>query len=273
MRLKTYILYMSSNQEFIHSEKINLIPDNSNATEDENIYSVSDIHGFFGFLLAENAELRKQKELIDEIQSNNLILKDENTNLRNVIVDQAKELKDCKEKLKHAQEYIITIENCKNTGYLKPAFNYVYKIEDYGTNASCEDIETIYDVLLNLVDAKQNAIDYLFPNTSAIVPIYIVLTDSQNVKGTKYQYMGTLQDFCDAWNANVVQRISDEERKQQLFCKFGSLKATLYKAPWKNTSPGSWRRSANEGHRSKKILYRAANIKERLENKLGLSKV
>ena len=263
---------MSLNQEFIHSKKINLIPDNNNAAEDEKLYSAADVHGFFGFLLAENEELRKQKKLIDEIQSDNIQLKDENANLRNTIVNQANDLTDCKDKLKQAQEYIKTIEKCKETGDPKPAFNYVYNIEGYGVNTSCKNIETIFDVLLNLANAKVNATEYLIPNASAIVPVYIVLTDSQKIKGTIYQYKGTLPDFCDAWNANVVSRIIDEERKKQLYCEYDSMKATLNKAPWKSIKPVFWRRSADEGHRSKKILYRGVNIKERIEHELKLSK-
>lgn len=80
-----------------------------------------------------------------------------------------------------------------------------------------------------------------------------------------------LTTLCDCWNNNVVPRITDEKRREELRCDVGKIKSAIGNEPWKNSASCSWRGLYNRydnsnGRNSKKKakLGRAINIQNRL---------
>ena len=98
---------------------------------------------------------------------------------------------------------------------------------------------------------------------AAIAPIFILLTKDERI-AKKYRYKGTLESFCNEWNCNVAANITDEEHSKKLTCNYGSFKAVINRAPFKDSSIASWKRLFDEG-KSKNILRRAINIKVQME--------
>lgn len=217
-----------------------------------------------------------RKILLPELQTQIENLKVENENLRilktnyetlsRAFTDQALEIENYKKKLKHAQDYINTIEQCKQTKDPRPSFQYEYNLMDFEDGITHEDINYFFNNLLEIANTKIGEGEYLIDCSSAIIPLYIMFTESQNIKNTKWHYCGTLQSFCSYWNTNIVSCIEDKVRAQQLHCNPDSIRAEKNKLPWKTSSPGTWGRKAREStKKSDRPLKRAINIKSRVE--------
>lgn len=197
-------------------------------------------------LMIENEELR------DEIYT----LKAINTGL-------TKELYECKEKLKEAQQQI------KNSNTAPPSgsgFMYEYDVLDFAENASAATINYLFDGLLHLTEIKTSTDKYLIDSASALIPIYIILKDSTVIVQTLYCFCGSLEDFCKYWNYNVASRIEDKERAKLLTVNYSSIKAEINKQPRKDRKPGCWRSVFNSASKHKKPLRRAINIKAHMES-------
>ena len=211
--------------------------------------------------------------ICDEFKDENNALRKENEDLKakckkkdETIVSQAEDINEYKKKLKQAQETINSLEKCNGFGYTPPMYKYEYNLCDFSEKANIQDIDYLFDCLSYLTEVLIKPEQYLINTISDIVAIFQVLTKDDNLVNTKFQYLGTLKSFCDYWNTNIVPYIKETERAQKLTCKYSSVKTTIGKAPWKNTTPISWRRLAMESTKKKKIYERAFNIKERTIN-------
>lgn len=176
---------------------------------------------------------------------------------------------ELKEKLTHAQELINAYEKSMQIGDPTPMFNYEYDLTDYSQDITCQQVNWLFDVLLSLCQTKLNASTDLIENQTSVLVIYLVLHDSMKLKNTLFEFKGTLTNFVDSWNANVVARIEDPNRRNLLTVNYSSVKSTLNKTPWKGTAQGSWRSLSNDtSNKHHKAYSRAYNIKARLESRL-----
>lgn len=216
-------------------------------------------------LYNENIELaQRNRELEDELKT-----KTENNNeLIQTCANQAREINVLKEKLKHAQDVINTNENSKQANDSRAFFNkYEYDLMDFEEDVTTDDVNGLFNGLIELTNVKVDNDNYLIDCASAVIPVYIMLTKSQKISNTKNHFVGNLKSFCWYWNKNVVSNIKDEERANCLICNYDSIKSEINKAPWKDTGPAKWRMMALESQtRNKKPLSRAYNIKGRMES-------
>lgn len=208
-----------------------------------------------GELTNENNALRTENE---ELKKENILLKE-------TTVEQANEIMKGKKKLAHAQEIIKTLSKCKETGDPRPMFDYVYDLSDHEAAADVKDIETFWENNFKLAQITMPDGSYLIDCAAAVIPVFLVYTKSLNLEKTRWHYNGTITNFCNCWNINVAARIEDPERAAKLICKAETFTAEMHKNPWKRYGPGRWRTEANNDSKNKKILNRAANIKERIE--------
>ena len=128
---------------------------------------------------------------------------------------------------------------------------------------SFTDFAKFFLNLQKLTDIKTAPDQYLINNASAVVPIYLLLTESKKIPEI-YRYKGTKSDFCREWNSNVASRIPDKDRSQALTIEYDSFKAECNRAPWKNSSPANWNRDKVDSKHKVK-LDRAVNTKKHLE--------
>lgn len=213
----------------------------------------------------------KNKELIQENNELKYELnneKDHNRELTQTCANLAIEVGELKEKLKHAQDVINTNENSKLTNDSRTFFNiYEYDLMDFVEDVTTDDVNGLFNNLIELTNIKIDNDNYLIDCASAVIPVYIMLKKSIKIVNTKNHFVGNLKSFCDYWNKNVVPYIKDEERANCLICNYDSIKSEINKAPWKNSVPSRWRTMALESQtRNKKPLSRAYNIKGRMES-------
>lgn len=241
------------------SEKVAMPIDN----DSEKLNLISNI--IYPSLYNENQELtQRNRELESELKN-----KTENNNeLIQTCANQAREINALKEKLKHAQDVINTNENSKQTNDSRVFFNkYEYDLMDFVEDVTTDDVNGLFNKLIELTNIKVDNDNYLIDCASAVIPVYIMLTKSQKIVNTKNHFEGNLKSFCGYWNKNVVSNIEDKERANCLICNYDSIKVEMNKAPWKNVGPAKWRMMALDSKtRNKKPLNRAYNIKGRMES-------
>ena len=139
-----------------------------------------------------------------------------------------------------------------------------YDVNDFQEGMSADDVDSFFEKLIELTGLRYIDDSYIVDTGIAIVPIFKMLTESAKFKDTKWQYLGSLKNFCAYWNINVVGNLKDETRKESLLCNYDSIKAELNRAPWKGYGPASWKTST-AGKNDKKTIKRAINIKARME--------
>lgn len=139
-----------------------------------------------------------------------------------------------------------------------------YDVNDFQEELCADDVESFFEKLIELTEIRNIDDSYIVDTGIAIVPIFKMLTESAKFKDTKWQYLGSLKNFCAYWNINVVGNLKDETRKESLLCNYDSIKAELNRAPWKGYGPASWKTST-AGKNDKKTIKRAINIKARME--------
>lgn len=186
--------------------------------------------------------------------------------LERINADKDASILELKEKLSHAQELINAYKQSMKSGDPTPMFKYEYDLTDYSQDTACEHVDILFDTLYELSSIQLNASTNLIENQTSVMIIYMVLHDSQKLKNTVFEYKGTLTNFVDSWNANVVARIEDPVRQKALTAHSPTIKSTLNKAPWKGVSQGSWKSlSYDTSNRNHKIYSKGYNIKSRLE--------
>lgn len=143
---------------------------------------------------------------------------------------------------------------------------YVFKYDetDFKEELCADEVDSFFEKLIELTGLRYIDDSYIVDTGIAIVPIFKMLTESAKFKDTKWQYLGSLKNFCAYWNINVVGNLKDETRKESLLCNYDSIKAELNRKPWKGYGPASWKTST-AGKNDKKTIKRAINIKARME--------
>ena len=156
--------------------------------------------------------------------------------------------------------------NSQNGGEFVVSSNlqdFVYDVVHFDEYITIEQINNVFLNLQKLTDIKTAPDQYLINNASAVVPIYLLLTESKKIPEI-YRYKGTKSDFCREWNSNVASRIPDKDRSQALTIEYDSFKAECNRAPWKGSSPANWNRDKVDSKHKVK-LDRAVNTKKHLE--------
>lgn len=143
-------------------------------------------------------------------------------------------------------------------------YDFKYDVTDFHEGVSADDVEYTFEKLIELTEIRNIDDSYIVDTGIAIVPIFKMITESANFKGTKWQYLGSLKNFCKYWNINVVGNLKDETRKASLLCKYATINTELNRAPWKGYGPASWKMSS-VAPRYKTAINRAINIKVRME--------
>ena len=214
---------------------------------------------FYAELIKERDELKANYE---EETEKNARLREENDKLHRLASTQALELQDCKDKIIQLQ----SLFNSQMEGELtisNDVLHFEYDVVHFDEYLTIDKINIFFLNLQNLAKVKINPDQYLINNASAVVPIYILLTESKKIPEI-YRYKGTKSDFCREWNSNVASRIPDKDRSQALTIEYDSFKAECNRAPWKGSSPANWNRDKVDSKHKVK-LDRAVNTKKHLE--------
>lgn len=143
-------------------------------------------------------------------------------------------------------------------------YDFKYDVTDFKEGMSADDVDSFFEKLIKLTGLMYIDDNYIVDTGIAVVPIFKMITESANFKGTKWQYLGSLKNFCKYWNINVVGNLKDETRKASLLCKYATINTELNRAPWKGYGPASWKMSS-VAPRYKTAINRAINIKVRME--------
>lgn len=146
---------------------------------------------------------------------------------------------------------------------------YKYDITNYGGNPSHLTVKIFWDGMRSLTNEITQSGEFLIKSQSDVAPVFIILTKSNKFRNSTWHWCGTLKDFCDSWNVNVIPRIDDNERAQKLICNPNTLSKVLNRTPWKNTEISKWKDAASEQPRYKKDFECALNIKDRFERLVG----
>jgi len=224
---------------------------------DSNLEAVKDI--LFPEIIEENnylkAENQQQKEQIEN-------LTDENGKLHRALSEQVLLVQEYKDKLEKLQK--VFDEDCQESvTVVTDGLDFIFDVTHFCEYIRIDQIHFLFLQLQKLVDIKIEPDKYLLDNASAVVPIFILLTQSTNIPSI-YRYEGNMRDFCNEWNCNVVPYIKDKERAKALTCDYDNFKRERDKEPWNTTSPATWRKDAMY-KRNKLKLARAVNIKQQLE--------
>lgn len=155
-------------------------------------------------------------------------------------------------------------------------FQYVFDAMDFNDEFENTDIERLMDICFELAETKLPK-GYLVNDSKDVIPIYILLAE----RGAFSKHGDSDNDnrnwgataFFECWNNNIVPRISDEKRREELLCNTANLNSALGKEPWKGAASCSWNRLYDEAcgnkngqkAKTKNKLGRAINIKKRLE--------
>ncbi len=210
-------------------------------------------------LKEENRQLKEENWQQKEQLENQT---DENTRLRRVVSDQALLLQEYKDKLEKLQR-AFDENNQGGMMVSTDGLKFVYNVTHFNEYIKIDQIDFMFLQMQKLVEIKIEPDKYLLDNAAAVVPVYIVLSKRFTMSSTTpyiYSYGGSMRDFCNEWNSNVVAYIKDEERAKALTCVYESFKREHSKAPWSQTSPTTWRRDIINS-RNKTKLDRAINIK------------
>lgn len=143
-------------------------------------------------------------------------------------------------------------------------YDFKYDVTDFQEGVCADDVDSFFEKLIQLTEIRNIDDSYLVDTGIAIVPIFKMITESAKFKGFKWEYKGSLTNFCNYWNINVVGNLKDDTRKESLLCNYESVKAELNSAPWKGYGPASWKMSS-VSPRYKTAIKRAINIKVRME--------
>lgn len=226
--------------------------------------------GGIGRLYVQNEQYKKR---IEELEFEN---KDAGK-YKQRYFDKCVEYDDLKEEYKLLKEENRLLKQQGN-GIPHTKFQYVFNTTDFNERMEIEDIERLMDILLELADTKLPK-GYLIETSMDIVPIYIMLAErntfNKHGKSDGDSRNWGIVPLCDCWNNNVVPRIADEKRREELLCYSKEIAKGLNNSPWKDSTSRSWNSlydACGNGNgqisKRKAKLGRAINIKMRLEKLL-----
>lgn len=223
-----------------------------------------------GRLYVQNEQYKKR---IEELESENKDAKE----FKKRYFDKCVEYDDLKNEHKLLKEEIRLLKQQGN-GVSHPKFQYIFDTTYFNERMGIEDIEHLMDILLELAETKLPK-GYLIETSVDIVPIYIMVAErytfNKHGKSDGDSRNWGLTAFCNCWNNNVVPRIVDVERREELLCDSDKIKKALNSPPWKDSTSRSWNSlydACGNGNgqisKRKAKLGRAINIKMRLEKLL-----
>lgn len=232
-------------------------PSPSKHLTDSNLEAVKEL--LFPEVIEENNNLKEENRQQQEKIEN---LTDENSKLHRALLEQVLLVQKYKDKLEKLQRAFD--ENSQEGVMINSdGLKFTYDITNFNEYIKIDQIDFMFLQLQKLVDIKIEPNKYLLDCAAAVVPVYIVLSKRFTMSSTTpyiYSYGGSIRDFCNEWNVNVVAYIKDKERAEALTCDYESFKREHSKAPWSQTSPTTWRRDIINS-RNKTKLDRAINIK------------
>lgn len=200
-------------------------------------------------------ELKKEREEKDSVL-------EENRKLKKATINLTLKNQELQDKYDEAQRTInalrgesVCVPGCED-------YDFVYDATNFGL-ADPDVIDSFFLKLQGLAQKKDLVGNFLMDCSAAIIPIFIVLSKDERIN-KKYRYIGGLESFCNEWNYNVVAKISDESRRQELTCDYDCIKTMINRAPFKESNPVMWQRKLNEG-KNVKVLARALNLKVQME--------
>ena len=218
-------------------------------------------------LAEENKELRKLAAQAEDFRK-----------YKDLYTDKCVECDEEKREKKRLKEEIQLLRRQLENGIPQSKFQYNFDTTNFNERMQIEDIERLMDILLELADTKLPK-GYLIETSMDIVSVYIMLAErnSFNKHGRSdadSRNWGVVL-LCDCWNNNVVSRIVDEKRREELLCDSDKIKKALNNPPWKDSTSRSWNSlydACGNGNgqisKRKTKLGRAINIKMRLERLL-----
>jgi hypothetical protein len=233
-----------------------------------NDYQIFGEAGRFLYELAEeNKELRKLAAQAEDFKK-----------YKDLYTNKCVEYDEEKQENKRLKEEIQLLRKQQGNGIPHTKFQYVFDTTDFNERMEIGDIERLMDILLELADTKLPK-GYLIETSMDIVPIYIMLAE-RNTFNKHGKSDGDLRNWgivslCNCWNNNVVPRIADEKRREELLCYSKEIAKALNSPPWKDSTSRSWNSlydACGNGNgqisKRKAKLGRAINIKMRLEKLL-----
>ena len=207
-------------------------------------------------------EIQQQREQIEDMT-------DENTKLHRALSEQVLLVQEYRDKLEKLQK-LFNESSQEGVTVITDGLDFVFDVTHFNEYIRIDQIHFLFLQLQKLVDIKIEPDKYLLNNAAAIVPVYIILTSNTKIPEI-FRYRGSMSDFCNEWNCNVVAYIKDKERAKAITCNPESFEREHRKEPWPRTSPSTWRRDIING-RNKRKLDRAINIKTHMENLLVAQK-
>lgn len=224
-----------------------------------------------GRLYIQNEQLKKRIEELEEKTA-------EETAYKQRYYDKCEECDDVKNENKLLKEENRLLEQKLNDGVPRSGFLYNFDVMDFNDNMGYKDIERLMDICLELAETPLPK-GYLIEDSMDVVPLYILLAERNAFRKRGDSDKDTrnwgLTAFCECWNNNVIPRIADEKRKDELRCDSKKIKGELNRDLWKNSASCSWnglyaRCDNGNGRNSKKKakLGRAVNIQKRMDKLL-----
>ena len=183
--------------------------------------------------------------------------------LKDVYVEQSVQLKDCQQKLTALQDHFRKEEEAKQNGIVYPPCDYVPDILDYKEGTDSMAAIYFWNRMYELKDLKKPDGSYLIKGIVDVVPIFLVVSRSDEYDNPNWFFCGTQLAFCQSWNVFVAGRETDEKRKEKLFCKPASFNSALSKIKY-DRDPSKWRIKYLQGVSPVDDYRRAVNIKEQV---------
>lgn len=211
-------------------------------------------------------QLNFYRQQVEQLLQNKIDIETENSALKNANAVNLVKIEKLKKELSQIQEYIRTIDDCKRTGNITPAFDYVYDLSDFDESAGSNDVDIFFNNLFFIANMKGKNDEYIIKNGMAVVPIYIIFTQDTTIK-SKWLFKGDLKSFCEYWNKNLAEKMEDPERREALRCNYNTIKAAINKAPWKGSNIVSWRSLSQYSSKHKSVMGNAVNIRDRIIKK------
>lgn len=202
-------------------------------------------------LAAENAFFPQIQSELEKANEENRLLRKSNSNKSIEI-----------EKLIEEIERLKSITTTSDTPRFHYAINRRLWQTPEGKLVSIESIEKLADQLIVLVSLKDKEGNYLIRYKKDIVPIYLVLSQSQKLP---FIYIGDIPDFEFFWNDNIAARMQDLNRREVLTIEDKSFRTMVNSKLWKDNSLLSWGRLAINGTQSNEY-QKADTIKKDIES-------
>lgn len=146
-------------------------------------------------------------------------------------------------------------------------YDFKVNVTDFATD-SLNDINLLCIGLIELANYVGADGQYQVLCQVDVAATYIVLSSAVEFKGTHFQYIGKMTDFCDFWNTCIVPYVDDKSHASEITTNYDTMKNVVNKVPFKGRTPNDWRFDVCSARRNKETLVRAINIKARIVNSL-----